>query len=803
MAESHQGSSPRMTKGKIMSTAPTRMVTMIDTMRNSVIARLFATQPNLGKSLYAMLQVLIKERRRTPIADRQILEHFSTEQLVQTATEMCYSIERRTLFTQDIKDMIENLMLLMERIFKLAPQVGLPFSKDITKFILIVAEMAAELQLLELVTPIDWTALADIVKLRVQTLEYLPKYNLLRYIPRISDLESERVVGSGGFGVVYKGFYVPANLTICIKLIPEARLPTIECIASDKLVASIINSPFLIQYLSVFKVEDAFVTLMEYVEGIDLKKLMSIQRFLPEDVLRLFVVQMFLGLEHLHYKGFVHRDLKLQNVLIKESGHLKVIDFDTTKLCLSNFVKGRIMAAFFKRTAKEFRDNELAGTLPYMAPESFKEVESKIGYPYGRAVDWWALGVTTYRLSTGKLPFRASTEQELQDKDIQRNPSELIDITNRLLVKNPSKRLGSGQSYRELRMHPYFSKVDFGNLHTLTHLCEVPSFREAFASNEKAVIPDKPVLEIRQLRDAPLHKQKPILTFASPGFMRLMDHLRSQRTLAEGIDQRYCDERRLYGLGTLSSERNYEMHSDEPVKSFDYKTLETMIGVRHFVSIQLEAESKQCFQGFTYGFELLEVTGVSGPAAMVCSLRSESVKRSGLIVGDIIYQVDEVKTQEGLERIKAHMKNKPMVKVSVFAMTPFRLADMGLNVPLAVSWVGRKDLLVTRVVKRQIDTVKAFDVFTQATSAASHRSRPMYLHVIGRIHRKCVVTFPPDENLYVADVVLAVNGASTSVMRSREEVMNAINMTAKEHVQITILPVSPLRLPDPERLCPL
>lgn len=63
-----------------------------------------------------------------------------------------------------------------------------------------------------------------------------------------------------------------------------------------QLVASIINSPFLIQYLSVFKVEDAFVTLMEYVEGIDLKKLMSIQRFLPEDVLRLFVVQMFLGL---------------------------------------------------------------------------------------------------------------------------------------------------------------------------------------------------------------------------------------------------------------------------------------------------------------------------------------------------------------------------------------------------------------------------------------------------------------------------------------------------------------------------
>lgn len=87
----------------------------------------------------------------------------------------------------------------------------------------------------------------------------------------------------------------------------------------------------------------------------------------------------------------------------------------------------------------------------------------------------------------------------------------------------------------------------------------------------------------------------------------------------------------------------YFMANEIPIGIICFYRIVNCTSVRHFVSIQLEAESKQCFQGFTYGFELLEVTGVSGPAAMVCSLRSESVKRSGLIVGDIIYQVDEVK----------------------------------------------------------------------------------------------------------------------------------------------------------------
>lgn len=70
---------------------------------------------------------------------------------------------------QDMKDMIENLMQMTERIYKLAPALAIPLSKDVTKFILIIAEVASELQLLELVTPLDWTALAEVVKMREKT----------------------------------------------------------------------------------------------------------------------------------------------------------------------------------------------------------------------------------------------------------------------------------------------------------------------------------------------------------------------------------------------------------------------------------------------------------------------------------------------------------------------------------------------------------------------------------------------------------------------------------------------------------
>lgn len=79
------------------------------------------------------------------------------------------------------------------------------------------------------------------------------------------------------------------------------------------------------------------------------------------------------------------------------------------------------------------------------------------------------------------------------------------------------------------------------------------------------------------LKDAPLNKQRPILTFASPGFMRLIDHLRNMKS-DQSVDFSYCDEYRLYGLGTYSSDRNYELERDDVLRPFENEFFERMIG---------------------------------------------------------------------------------------------------------------------------------------------------------------------------------------------------------------------------------
>lgn len=235
--------------------------------------------------------------------------------------------------------------------------------------------------------------------------------------------------------------------------------------------------------------------MMEYVPAVDLNRILKLSRVLPVELLRYTVLQTFLGIEHLHLKGFVHRDIKVQNVIIKGTGHVKVIDFDTNKLCMSHFVKDRTLTAFFKRTSKEFRDTEMAGTLTYMAPELFK------GYPYGRALDWWSLGVMVYRLLIGHLPFRGTKEEELKEKVLNHTPDwtsphnaceEASDLGIRLMRKNPVQRLGSGSSYREIRVHSLFNGIDLENFHKQPYLCEVPHIREAMNPDDPVQGADSP-----------------------------------------------------------------------------------------------------------------------------------------------------------------------------------------------------------------------------------------------------------------------------------------------------------------------
>ena len=100
-----------------------------------------------------------------------------------------------------------------------------------------------------------------------------------------------------------------------------------------------------------------------------------------EDRVRFYAAEILLALNYIHSKGIVYRDLKLENLLLDASGHIKITDFGLVKEGIG-----------FNDTTSTF-----CGTPEYLAPEILEEEN------YGKNVDWWALGVVMYELMTGRV----------------------------------------------------------------------------------------------------------------------------------------------------------------------------------------------------------------------------------------------------------------------------------------------------------------------------------------------------------------------------------------------------------------
>ncbi|XP_041437566.1 serine/threonine-protein kinase N2-like [Xenopus laevis] len=188
---------------------------------------------------------------------------------------------------------------------------------------------------------------------------------------------------------------------------------------------------------------------MEHLPGGDMCDFLNHVELQEPDVM-FYTACVVLGLEALHQIGIVHRDLKLENLLLDQEGYLKIVDFGLSK----------------DRFGYSDRTNTMCGTRTYMAPEIYM----KIGY--GMAADWWALGVTVYIMLMYELPFNDEDPIELM-KSIRYDEIELPedlseDVSNfiyQLLEKDPEYRLGSGEAGAEMiKEHPFFRDMDWEQL---------------------------------------------------------------------------------------------------------------------------------------------------------------------------------------------------------------------------------------------------------------------------------------------------------------------------------------------------
>jgi len=193
---------------------------------------------------------------------------------------------------------------------------------------------------------------------------------------------------------------------------------------------------------------------LEYAPNGELAKLLKLYKILPFPLAQYYIAELVNALEYLKSLNIAHRDIKPENILIDVNYHLKITDFGTSK--------------FMDEVLDEPKEDgaSFVGSNEYVSPEVLANKESS------PASDLWALGCIIYKFIVGQSPFYRETPyltlQAIAEVDFS-FPSNMHeaakDLCKKLLVADPSKRLGNGvKGFEELKAHPFFKGIDFNNL---------------------------------------------------------------------------------------------------------------------------------------------------------------------------------------------------------------------------------------------------------------------------------------------------------------------------------------------------
>lgn len=264
---------------------------------------------------------------------------------------------------------------------------------------------------------------------------YLQIMQSIQRKPSISfdDFESTKTIGSGSFSTVKLATFKECETphAVALKIIPKSLIlkkKNHEQLKGELTILEETAHPFIIQFIRSFQDETSVCFVFEFVNGGELFSLLSAHSKFTDSWTRFYLSELLVTLRHLHSKHIVYRDLKSENVLIDHNGHIKLIDFG------------------FSKKVDVQRAKTLCGTPEYMAPEIL--MKSKSGY--GCSIDYWALGVLAYEMSTGSSPFSGDSPTEIFRKILKPKnvfpsemSSELKSLISGLLCVDPVARLGS------------------------------------------------------------------------------------------------------------------------------------------------------------------------------------------------------------------------------------------------------------------------------------------------------------------------------------------------------------------------
>uniref|UniRef100_H2TQC4 Protein kinase C n=1 Tax=Takifugu rubripes TaxID=31033 RepID=H2TQC4_TAKRU len=256
-----------------------------------------------------------------------------------------------------------------------------------------------------------------------------------------------KVLGKGSFGKVLLAELKGRGEYFAVKALKKDVVlmdDDVECTMVEKRVLALAwENPFLTHLYSTFQTKEHLFFVMEYLNGGDL--MFHIQEKGRFDLHRatFYSAEISCGLQFLHSKGIIYRDLKLDNVMLDYEGHIKIADFG---MCKEN--------VFGENRATTF-----CGTPDYIAPEIL------LGQKYSFSVDWWSFGVLLYEMLIGQSPFHGDDEDELFESIRMDTPhyprwinKEAKDLIERFFERDPTRRLGI---VGDIRLHPFFKMIDW------------------------------------------------------------------------------------------------------------------------------------------------------------------------------------------------------------------------------------------------------------------------------------------------------------------------------------------------------
>uniref|UniRef100_A0A8C9SL69 Rho-associated protein kinase n=1 Tax=Scleropages formosus TaxID=113540 RepID=A0A8C9SL69_SCLFO len=268
---------------------------------------------------------------------------------------------------------------------------------------------------------------------------------------KLDDFERVKLIGRGAFGEVQLVRHRASQKVYAMK-----RLSKFEMIKrsdsaffwEEREIMAFSNSPWVVQLCCAFQDDRHLYMVMEYMPGGDLVTLMS-NYDVPEEWAQFYTAEVVLALDAIHSMGFIHRDVKPDNMLLDRTGHLKLADFGT---CLKMDSTGMV------------RCGTAVGTPDYISPEVLMSQENNSCY--GRECDWWAVGVFLYEILVGETPFYAESlvgtygkimnhKNSLSfpdDIEVSKNAKDLICA----FLSHREVRLGRS-SVDEIKQHPFFA----------------------------------------------------------------------------------------------------------------------------------------------------------------------------------------------------------------------------------------------------------------------------------------------------------------------------------------------------------